>query len=398
MPTAPDGTIVVDRVWKRFPVDLALPLLQDQVIHMARRIRGQAGREHRWVLRDINLRVEPGQTQALVGVNGSGKTTLLKIISKTTFPTAGRISVEGRIGALLDVRSGIHPDLTGRENIFLFGAILGMTRKQVSQRFDDIVEFAEIASAVDRQVKFYSAGMWVRLGFAIAVCLDPDVLLVDEVLAVGDARFQQKCLDRISEAVTGGTTLLYVSHDLATVQAVCERAMWLADSVVKAEGPTREVLSLYRASVGESSVVPVSTDGRVRVLKTEITAADGGVPRSGEPVDVRLVLRAPESIQANVVLGVTEGTAAPVFVVRYGRFFPEGEFEVRCRLSNLPLPKGSYALWASIRPMNVNGKIPPYLAWQPLASFEAFGPEANRPPPGVTVMSPVYVPAEWDLG
>ncbi len=155
----------------------------------------------------------------------------------------------GRIGALLEVRSGIHPDLSGRQNVYLYGNILGLSRADIAARFDDIVEFAEIGDAIDRQVKFYSTGMAIRLGFAIAAFLEPDILLVDEVLAVGDARFQQKCLERISQVVANGTTLFYVSHDLPTVEAVCDRAMWLADSYVRADGPARDVVTLYRQSV-----------------------------------------------------------------------------------------------------------------------------------------------------
>ena len=154
----------------------------------------------------------------------------------------------------------------------------------MSARFDDIVDFAEIGDAVDRQVKFYSTGMAIRLGFAIAAFLEPDVLLVDEVLAVGDARFQQKCLERISQVVANGTTLFYVSHDLPTVEAVCDRAMWLADSYVRADGPARDVVSLYRQSVGEQAVLAADADTGVRLLKVEVTGPDGGQVLSGEEV------------------------------------------------------------------------------------------------------------------
>ena len=156
--------------------------------------------------------------------------------------------VEGRLGALLSVTSGIHPDLTGRENVFLYGAVLGMRRKITRERFDQIVEFAGLDDAIDRQVKFFSLGMQMRLGFSIAAFLEPDILLVDEVLSVGDANFQQKCIRRIEEVVRQGTTLVYVSHDLTSVEATCQQSMWLADAVVQAAGPTREVAALYRSS------------------------------------------------------------------------------------------------------------------------------------------------------
>ena len=156
-------------------------------------------KDYRWVLKDVSVEVEPGGTLGLIGVNGSGKTTLLKIISKVTYQSAGYCQVEGRLGALLSVTSGIHPDLTGRENVYLYGAVLGMRRKITHERFDQIIEFAGLTDAIDRQVKFFSLGMQMRLGFSIAAFLEPDILLVDEVLSVGDANFQQKCIARIEE-------------------------------------------------------------------------------------------------------------------------------------------------------------------------------------------------------
>ena len=207
------------------------------------------------MLKDVSLEVQPGGTLALIGINGSGKTTLLKILSQVTYQSAGTCTVQGRIGALLSVTSGLHPDLTGRENVFLYGAVLGMGREKIRQRFDEIVEFAGLSDAIDRQVKFYSMGMQMRLGFSIAAFLEPDVLLVDEVLSVGDANFQQKCLKRIGEIVRSGTTLLYVSHDLASVEASCERAVWLSDAVVQASGPTKDVVTKYRTAVEKGATL-----------------------------------------------------------------------------------------------------------------------------------------------
>ncbi len=163
--------------------------------------------------------------------------------------------------------SGIHPELTGKENIYLYGAVMGMGRQTIRHQFDEIVEFAGLTDAVNRQVKFYSMGMQMRLGFSIAAFLEPDVLLVDEVLSVGDANFQQKCLKRIGEIVRAGTTLLYVSHDLASVEASCEKAVWLADAVVQASGPTRDVVAKYRAAVEQNAALTTSTEGVVEVLK-----------------------------------------------------------------------------------------------------------------------------------
>ena len=397
MPTFARGTVHVEDVWKRFRADRSIPLLQEHVARFARRMAGHGtNRGYRWVLRDVNVHVEPGKTYGIIGVNGSGKSTLLKMICKTTFPTVGRIETIGRIGALLDVRSGIHPDLTGEENIYLFGTILGLTRQQIADRFDDIVDFAEVGDAINRQIKFYSTGMAIRLGFSIAAFLEPDVLLVDEVLAVGDARFQQKCLQRINEVVENGATLFYVSHDLPTVEAVCEKAMWLSDGYVRARGPARDVVNLYRSAIEQQSMLGTSGEGAIRVLKTEVTGPDGGQIRSGEEVHLRIVVRSPEAMFGTFHIGVSQGTAQPIFVLRYATSFPEGEFELRCRLGTLPLPKGHYSLWGAMRAPVGSGHTAEF-PWQPMAGFDAFGPDALRAPNGVMVLSPVYVPAEWEL-
>ncbi len=395
MPTLPKGTVLAENVWKRFRADRSRPLFEDQMRLLARRLKGER-REYRWVLRDVNLHVEPGKTQGIIGVNGSGKSTLLKIICQTTFPTAGKVTSVGRIGALLEVRSGIHPDLSGRQNIYLYGNILGMPRQAVAARFDEIVDFAEIGEAVDRQVKFYSTGMAIRLGFAIAAFLEPEILLVDEVLAVGDARFQQKCLERISTVVANGTTLFYVSHDLPTVEAVCDRAMWLSDAYVRANGPAREVVNLYRESVEEAAGLSANSDDGIRILKAEVSGPDGKQVLSGDEVNVRAVVECDEAFFGAFHLGISLGTATPVFIVRYASSFPSGQFELRCKLKSLPLPKGRYSLWVAMRPpLSAHSKSK--LTWQPVASFDAFGPDAIRPPLGVMVASPVHVPAEWEL-
>jgi ABC-type polysaccharide/polyol phosphate transport system ATPase subunit len=382
-------------VWKRYRADRSLPLFQEQIKVLGKWLKGQR-RDFRWVLRDVNLHVEPGKTHGIIGVNGSGKSTLLKMICQTTFPSAGTVTSVGRIGALLEVRSGIHPDLSGKQNVFLYGNILGLSRAEIAAKFDDIVDFAEIGDAIDRQVKFYSTGMAIRLGFAIAAFLEPDILLVDEVLAVGDARFQQKCLERISQVVANGTTLFYVSHDLPTVEAVCDRAMWLADSYVRADGPARDVVNLYRASVEEQASMAVAHDTGVRILKVEMTGADGGQICSGEEVHLRIVAESEQAMFGAFHIGVSQGTAMPVFVLRYASSFPEGQFELRCRMHSLPLPKGRYSLWGAMRAPRGSGPTA-MLPWQPLSSFEAFGPNAINAPSGVMVLSPVYVPAEWEL-
>jgi ABC-type polysaccharide/polyol phosphate transport system ATPase subunit len=392
----PDGSIHVEHVWKKFRADRTAPMFYDQMKRLRGSLRTPNRHDYRWVLKDVNLHVDPGETVALVGINGSGKTTLLKIISQVTFQSAGRCTVRGRIGALLSVISGLHLDLTGRENIFLYGAVLGMGRQTIRQRFDEIVEFAGIADAIERQVKFFSLGMQMRLGFSIAAFLEPDILLVDEVLQVGDANFQQKCLQRIGEIVRDGTTLLYVSHDFASVEATCQRTLWLADAVVQASGPTKEVVRMYRSAIEQNATLALSKESIAQVLKVEVSSSDGGQVRTEGDVEVHLRLNCPEADEANFCFGVSQGTAFPMFVVSHHAFFPAGDFEVRCRLNHLPLPKGRYSLWAAMTGFTGGGHKP-YLQWQPVASFDAFGPDRFDPPEGVMVLSPVYVGAKWQV-
>jgi ABC-type polysaccharide/polyol phosphate transport system ATPase subunit len=396
LPTLPDGSIRVEHVWKKFRSDKTVPLFYEQMARFTKRVASQNKPGYRWVLRDVNFEVSPGESMALIGINGSGKTTLLKILSQVTYQSAGKCTVAGRIGALLSVTSGLHPDLNGRENIFLYGAVLGMGREDIRRKFDTIVEFAELTDAIDRQVKFYSLGMQMRLGFSIAGFLEPDVLLVDEVLAVGDANFQQKCLQRIGEVVREGTTLLYVSHDLASVEASCERAVWLSDAVVRASGPTKEVVTMYRTAVEQSATLITSKEGVVSVLKADLRATDGGQLRSECEVEVRLVLNSPEQCTASFFIGISQGTAFPMFVIDHQGTMPEGDFEIVCKLGYLPLPKGHYSLWTAITGFP-KGRKDPYLPWQPVVSFDAFGPERMDPPEGVMAMSPVYVGATWDV-
>jgi len=242
-----DGEIQASRVWKRFRADRQRQLLRDQLDRVRRRLSGGSNAHGwRWALRDVDMAVGPGESIGLIGPNGSGKTTMLRMLAKVMYPYAGRVAVGGRVGALIDVRAGIHPDLTGAENVYLYGSLLGVSRREVARKFDEIVAFGELETAIDRQVKFYSSGMHVRLGFAIAAFTEPDVLLVDEVLAVGDAAFQQKCLDRMRAVLAQGTTVVFVSHDLQAVESICERAIWLRDGVVESDGPVREVLGDYR--------------------------------------------------------------------------------------------------------------------------------------------------------
>ncbi|MDP3981248.1 MAG: ABC transporter ATP-binding protein [Chlamydiota bacterium] len=198
-----------------------------------------------WALRDISFHVNAGETVGIIGANGAGKSTLLSILAKTMSPTSGSITVEGRISSLLELGAGFHPDLSGKENVFLNGSILGLTRREIEERYDEIVQFSELDEFMDVPVKHYSSGMYVRLGFAVAVIADPDILLIDEVLAVGDASFRKKCLAKISEFKRAGKTLLFVSHDMETVVKVCDRVLLLDQGSIVEWGNPREVADDY---------------------------------------------------------------------------------------------------------------------------------------------------------
>jgi lipopolysaccharide transport system ATP-binding protein len=198
-----------------------------------------------WALCDLNLQIYPGERLGIIGRNGAGKSTLLKILSRITDPTNGRVELYGRVGSLLEVGTGFHPELSGRENVFLNGAILGMRRSEIERKFDEIVAFAEIEKFLDTPVKRYSSGMYTRLAFAVAAHLEPEILIVDEVLAVGDASFQKKCLGKMDEVASEGRTVIFVSHNLIAIQSLCDRAMWLHEGKMLADGQAQKVVSQY---------------------------------------------------------------------------------------------------------------------------------------------------------
>jgi lipopolysaccharide transport system ATP-binding protein len=200
-----------------------------------------------WALRDVSFDVMPGEVMGIIGPNGAGKSTLLSILSRIIEPTSGRIELYGRVGSLLEVGTGFHPDLSGRENVYLNGAVLGMKRREIDEKFEEIVAFSGVERFIDTAVKHYSSGMYVRLAFAVTAHLDPEILIVDEVLAVGDASFQKKCLDKMHEVTSSGRTVLFVSHDLHTVVRFCDHAVLLEGGRVAKQGPAEDVANYYEA-------------------------------------------------------------------------------------------------------------------------------------------------------
>jgi lipopolysaccharide transport system ATP-binding protein len=237
----------------------------------------QESEEQIWALKDVSFEVKEGEVVGIIGRNGAGKSTLLKILSRVTAPTSGEVRVKGRIASLLEVGTGFHPELTGRENIFLNGAILGMTKAEIRSKFDEIVAFSEIEKFIDTPVKRYSSGMYVRLAFAVAAHLDPEILIVDEVLAVGDAAFQKKCLGKMGEVARVGRTVLFVSHNMAAVTQLCSRALWLNNGTCSLAGHTADVVQKYlladAIAVWERSWSwpgDAPGDDRVRLLGTSV--------------------------------------------------------------------------------------------------------------------------------
>jgi lipopolysaccharide transport system ATP-binding protein len=244
-----------------------------------------------WALRDVSLEIARGDVLGVVGGNGAGKSTFLKVLSRITEPTTGYGEIHGRVGSLLEVGTGFHPELTGRENVYLNGAILGMRRSEIARKFDEIVAFAEVERFLDTPVKRYSSGMYLRLAFAVAAHLEPEILLVDEVLAVGDAAFQKKCLGKMSDVASEGRTVLFVSHNMTAVQSLCTRAIWLQDGRIVARGLPGQVVSAYLQSSVASRTERIWTDPgrapgteRVRLQAVRVRPQEGA---ASDPVTVR---------------------------------------------------------------------------------------------------------------
>lgn len=392
-----DGTIEATEIWKRFRLDERPTYLQDRIALIGDRLKNRSGESWRWALSDISFRSEPGESWALVGANGAGKSTLLKIISRVMYQTAGSMELSGRVGALIEVRAGIAPLLTGRENIYLTGSIMGLKRRDVARRFDEIVTFAELEGAVDRQVKYYSSGMQMRLGFAVAAHLEPDILLVDEVLAVGDATFQQRCLDRIRQVLAEGTTLLFVSHDLAAVEASCTNGIWIHNGQIQTMGPIRDVLSDYRGAVEGNAKERSQIEGLIKVSNVDAGSPEGGLTHTGGTLNVDLTLHTDQRYRAWVYLGISEGAATPIFLVNPGRetILEPGDTQVRCSIPALPLPSGKYYVWGGVYKNWTQGEE--LIGWQPLTEFDVYGPELDAAPRAVVRLSPLHVDSDWAI-
>ncbi len=274
----PDIVLEARGLHKKFRKGELYTSLRDLVPALARRaVKGGLGKSEFWALRDVNFQVERGEAFGIIGHNGAGKSTLLKHLCGILVPTSGELIVKGRLSALIEVGAGFHPDLTGRDNIYLNGTILGMTRAEIRSKFDAIVEFSELADFLDTPVKRYSSGMYARLGFAVAAHVEPDVLVVDEVLSVGDFVFQKKSVEKMRQVMKGGTTVVFVSHNLRAVADLCQRGMLLDHGTVSAIGPATEVIKTYM----ERGTAGAGSDPNKEVYVSRVTLRDGSGTGAG---------------------------------------------------------------------------------------------------------------------
>jgi len=314
-----------------------------------------------WALRDVSFDVQRGEALGVIGANGAGKSTLLKLLARITAPTEGEIVMDGRLSALIEVGSGFHPELTGRENVYLNGAILGMRRREIAAKFDRIVEFAGVAPFIDEPVKWYSSGMYVRLGFSIAAHLDPDILLIDEVLAVGDAAFQEQCLERIRELRRGGTTAVFISHDLGAVQQLCDRVLLIERGRIAAQGAPEAVVREYRQrSVAHDVAAPEGVTAPADAVVTGVSLACGGegstMIRTGDPLTVRVHYATTNGAADVVVEAFFYSPDARVLYCQYTTALdgerldlPAGGGSVEFASAEMPLQPGDYVVCGSVR-------------------------------------------------
>jgi ABC-2 type transport system ATP-binding protein len=350
----PSPTIVAAGVGKRFLLHhrRATSLKERLLLHR------QSSSEGFWALREVDLEVGAGQTVGLIGPNGSGKSTLLKVLSGILAPTTGTVAVRGRVASLLELGAGFNGELTGRENVYLNAAILGLSRRETERSFDDIVAFAELEPFIDNQVKHYSSGQYVRLGFAVAVHVSPDILLVDEVLAVGDESFQRKCLNKIAEFQQGGCTILFVTHALDLIPRICSRGVVLDHGRVLHDGDPVEAAERLRSLLGtgadQSGGAAAGADRprmTARRLFDPATGLHKGHFRGGEAMAIDVDLVGPAGAPAAVRLAVTGPADVPLWVMSSDPLTlgPDGTTTVRFTVKELPQIKGIYSFALAVR-------------------------------------------------
>ena len=363
--TTPTGPVVIDvaGVGKRFRIYHE----RNQSLKALILRRRRSVHEEFWALRDIDLQIYAGETVALIGPNGCGKSTLLKCIAGILEPEIGKISSVGKISALLELGAGFHPELSGRENIFLNGALLGMHQRELRRRFDDIVAFAGLEEFIDTPVRNYSSGMYARLGFSVAINVDPDILLVDEVLAVGDEQFQRRCADRMANLRERGKTIIVVSHSMGTLRQLCDRIAWLDHGQIKRLGRPGEVIDAYLESTGDVVVTAADSttghaetrigSGEVRI--ESMTIVDPlGTPRLHGPMTVRMSWRA-DGLVKDFMLGICFFTIDGMYL--FGTRMPvicrSRSGTIDYRIESLSLLPGAYALGAGATATGTNSVL-----------------------------------------
>lgn len=390
-----DVTIQFHNVSKQYHLGMTRTSVPELVSSWSRslfrrkQLRDKASKEY-WALRDISFDLKRGETLALVGANGAGKSTILKLIAQITKPTSGSIKVNGQLSALIELGAGFHPDLSGRENIFLNGAILGLKRQDIQRRFDSIVAFAELENFIDTPVKRYSSGMAVRLGFAVAASIDPDILLVDEVLAVGDTAFRLKCMNRIQELIDGGTTLIFVSHNMGQVKAVCDVALYIEKGAMKLFGETEKVIDAYNTDLNQKRISEYQGHGHsdknvhgfVRITSVTVKNSAGNqenMLHSNLPAEISVQYNAYQDISSSVVfmrIIRSDGVCCCVLNSRIDQVdisLRAGEGSITAVLQPLQLFPGSYYVVATVK--NYDETIPFDLAYSEW--FQVRGDEAG---------------------
>jgi len=312
-------------------------------------------KEKFWALKGINLEINQGDVVGIIGRNGSGKSTMLKVLSRIVEPTSGEIIMRGKTASLLEVGTGFHPELTGRENIYFNGSILGMKKKEIDAKFDEIVAFSEVEKFLDTPVKFYSSGMYVRLAFSVAAHLEPDILIVDEVLAVGDAAFQKKCLGKMKDVAGQGRTVLFVSHNMASVKTLCSKAIWLDQGKIINFGDINDVTDHYSRSsiVDDSSLkerprtTPISGEAKIVEIAVANTGSQSQTIDSTKPTSINFIINSKSNINSEVILH-TRITTSGQPILSFSSEFTSKTFKLK---------KGNNAIRCNIEPTNLSGGV-----------------------------------------
>ena len=367
-----------------------------------------------WALKNVSFEVRKGEAFGIIGPNGAGKTTILKLLANITRPTSGKVTVDGRVASLIELGAGFHPELTGRENIYLNGVIMGLSRLEIKRKFDAIVEFSGLERFIDTPVKRYSSGMYARLGFSVAAHLEPSVLLVDEVLSVGDAAFQQKSLQRMGRLVDSGVTLIFVSHNLFAVQTICSRVMWLSEGQVQFLGEPAKAIGAYMDSLDERLMIEGQDQGLSLETHEEpglrITAVKlrNGLDKEtknfqmGDDIQVEICYKASRRIEKPFfTLGINHGRTgclvyASMFVDGPGPIAIEGEGCVVCHFQQPSLMPAVYQIWVQVDEEGTYRQVVP---WYPFASFRVVSDSGDFPSEVVLDIvrgtGSMYVPHRW---